>query len=319
MHERVGRHLAAVVVPFKDDLSIDEPAFRRVCRHVLEVEGIDGIVVNAHAGEVDTLSADERRRLTRITAEEAKSVGKKAVCGILPQPGSYDNAVAMARWAQEDGADLLLLLGPPGFGRGVDMVPEIAGEYTRAVAQSVTIPIIYFTAGALSGINYTPDVIRRICSVDGVVAVKDTMWSPQGFDTNLAMLRKLGRKTAVLSGNDNCVFYNYIAGADGTLLILHCVMALQLIRMFDLVRSNDVRTAKAIDADHEELVRLLFARPMLRMPTRVKHVLKIRGVIPNAVTRPPVPGLETKEAAAIEAELRRLGLDAPTLAGDQRR
>ena len=44
---RIGRHLAAVVAPFKPDLSLDESALRRVCRHVLELEGIDGLVVNA--------------------------------------------------------------------------------------------------------------------------------------------------------------------------------------------------------------------------------------------------------------------------------
>ena len=35
----------AVLIPFKDDYSIDEPAFRKLVRWVAEHEGINGIVV----------------------------------------------------------------------------------------------------------------------------------------------------------------------------------------------------------------------------------------------------------------------------------
>src|SRR6185369_16334050 len=240
--------------------------------------------------------------------DEAHRVRKTAISGVLPHPGSYTMAVEMARAVEGAGADGILLLGPPGFGRGVDLVPEVAEEYTRTVAQAISIPIIYFTAGALSGINYTPEVIRKIASVEGVIGVKDTMWSPQAFDTNLRMLRKLGRGTKVLSGNDNCVFYNFVAGADGSLLVLHCVMGREICEMYDLIAKNDVNRAHEISERFEPLNQLLFARPMLKMPTRIKHVLHMRGIIKNALTRPPVPALTSAEIDAIAQEVRRLDL-----------
>src|SRR5690606_23693346 len=128
----VGQHLAAVVVPFASNLSVDQEGLRAVCRHVLKVEGIDGVVVNAHAGEVDTLTAEERLDVLRIAGEEARAHGKKAVSGVLPIPGSFPGAITMARHTEDAGADGLLLLGPPGLGRGVNAVPEVAREYTQA-------------------------------------------------------------------------------------------------------------------------------------------------------------------------------------------
>jgi 4-hydroxy-tetrahydrodipicolinate synthase len=305
---QIGRHLAAIVVPFKDTLDIDEPAFRKHCRDMLAIAGIDGIVVNANASEVDTMDHHERVRLVEIAAEEAHAAGKIVVSGVTPQPGSYKVAATMAKDAEKAGADALLLLGPAIFGRGVELVPEVAEQFTRAVANAVSLPIIYFVAGALSGINYTPDVVKRICSVDQVVAIKDTMWSPQGFDVNLRLLRDMKRGTKHFSGNDNCFFYNFVAGADGTLLVLHCVMGKEIVAMFDHTTANNVAEARRINEIYEPLVALLFARPMLKMPTRIKHVLQVRGQIEHTFTRAPVPPLTPAEADAITKEVRKIDL-----------
>lgn len=304
----IGRHLAALVVPFRESLEVDYERLRAVCRRMLEVDGIDGLVVNAHAGEVDTLTTEEREQIVRVTQEETRSAGKLVVSGVLPLGGSYPSAISMAQRMRDAGADSLLLLGPPGFGRGVDAVPEVAGEYTQAVASAVDVPIIYFTAGPLSGINYTPEVIRQICLVDGVVAVKDTMWTPQGFETNHRMIRELDSDIAVLSGNDNCIFQNFISGADGTLLILHLAMAPAIIEMYRAIQDNDFKSAKAINDRYTTFVADLFARPMLKMPSRFKFVLKELGILENDFTRPPVPALLPAEAEKLARHMTSLEL-----------
>ncbi len=93
----VGNHLAAVVAPFKSDLSLDEHALRRVCRHVLELGGIDALVVNAHASEVDSMTSEERVRMVEVVGEEARAKNRKVVSGVVPFPGSNAGAVATAR------------------------------------------------------------------------------------------------------------------------------------------------------------------------------------------------------------------------------
>lgn len=300
MNSQIGRHLVAVVVPFKDTLEIDEPAFLKVCRNMLDVTGIDEIVVNANANEVDTIEEHEHIRLTEAAAQEAHTRGKIAVSGVTPQPGSYTVAARMAKHAKTAGPDALLL-GPSIFDRSVELVPEVAEQYTRPVADAVDRPIIYFVASALSGINYTPDVVKRICPIDQVVAIKGTMWSLQAFDVNLKLLRSTNRGTKHHSGNDNCFFYNFVAGADGTLLMLHCVMGKHIVKMHDLVSKNDVAEARLINELYKPLVALRFARPRLEMPTHIKHVMHLRGQLENAITRPSVPLLLAANAIAKEA------------------
>lgn len=305
---RIGRHLAALVVPFKDDSSIDDDAFRNLCRFMLKIDGIDGLVVNANAGEVDALSEDERVHVLRLARDEAHRAGKLVVGGVVPFPGTNAAAARTARTMESEGADALLLLGPTSFARGVDATPEVAGQYARDVASAVKVRIIFFMQGPMSGINYTPETVKQICSVDNIVAIKDTMWTPQGFDTNLKLLRKLGRGTVVLSGNDNCLFHNFASGSQGTLLILHLVMARAILDMEKAVMANDLDKARAIHERHEALVQLLFARPMLKMASRVKFALKQMGVIPSDVTRAPIPPVTAEEGKAIAAQLAELGL-----------
>jgi len=306
----IGRHLAALVVPFNNNLEVDTKALAAICRHVLRTKEIDALVVNANAGEVDALTEEERLVVLRVARDIAHAAGKKVVAGVVPVPDSNAGATRTARSMQDEGADALLLLGPKTFARGVDAAPDVAEGYARDVAAAVKIPIIYFMQGPLSGINYTPELVQRICGVEGISAVKDTMWTPQGYDTNLRAIRRLNRAVSVLTGNDNCLFHNFCSGADGTLLVLHCVMADAVAAMYAAVERNDLDRARQIHEEYEPFVAALFQRPMLKMASRVKHVLHVMGVIPNNLTRAPVPVVSKDEAAALATHVNRLRIAA---------
>ena len=303
----VGKHLAAVVAPFKTDLSLDERSLRSVCRHVLELVGIDALVVNAHASEVDSMTMEERVQMVEIVGEEARAKNRKVVSGVVPFPGSNAGAVATARAMEKAGADLLLLLGPGWFTWGVQMLPDVVETYVRDVASSVSIPVLYFVAGEYTGIKYTPELVQKICSVDNVVGIKDTMWTPHGFDANLKAIRGLGKPMEVLTGNDTCLYQNFLSGADGTLLILHCLLGAPILEMFDAVKKGDTERGLKIHRTYERLVELLFQPPMIRMPSKMKYALSLIGVLPEATTRPPVPPPSDEEKEAIRAEMERLG------------
>ena len=59
------------VTPFGSDDSVDEEAYRRDLRFMLEV-GVQGLVCGGSTGEGATLSLDEARRLYSITATAAR-------------------------------------------------------------------------------------------------------------------------------------------------------------------------------------------------------------------------------------------------------
>src|SRR5258708_34571812 len=54
--------IPAVLLPFNDDLSIDEKGFRGHLRDVAATKGLSAITINAHSTEVASCSFEEQRR-----------------------------------------------------------------------------------------------------------------------------------------------------------------------------------------------------------------------------------------------------------------
>src|SRR5438874_13620935 len=65
--------MPANILPFKADLSIDEPAYRAHLRWLADTRGVTGIVANGHAAEVSSLSRDERKRSLAVALDEVGS------------------------------------------------------------------------------------------------------------------------------------------------------------------------------------------------------------------------------------------------------
>src|SRR6267378_8352178 len=90
----------ALVTPFRNDFSLDEPALRRLVRRQID-EGIHFLVPCGTTGESPTLSEDERTRVVEICVEEAR--GKVPV---LAGAGGYDTkeVIHSARVMERAGA-----------------------------------------------------------------------------------------------------------------------------------------------------------------------------------------------------------------------
>src|SRR6186997_509627 len=119
----MGRHpdfvpqgvIPAVLLPFHEDLSIDEASFRVHLRDVASVEGLSAITVNAHSTEVASCTSDEQRLVMQAAAE---AIGDRLpiIHGVYAE-GSLD-AARIARSAAEGGASALLIFPPGPFSLG---------------------------------------------------------------------------------------------------------------------------------------------------------------------------------------------------------
>src|SRR3954462_2464212 len=102
--------IPAVLLPFHDDLSIDEAAFRSHLADVAAVEGLSAITVNAHSTEVASCTLEEQQRVLAMAKDE---IGARLpiVNGVYAE-GSLE-AAKIARMAADGGASALLVF-PPG-------------------------------------------------------------------------------------------------------------------------------------------------------------------------------------------------------------
>src|SRR5256886_7572397 len=165
--------IPAVLLPFYEDLSIDEGSYRAHLRDVASVQGVSAITVNAHASEVASCTFDEQRRVLEIARE---ALGELPIVSGVYAEGSLE-AARIAKMAREGGASALLVF-PPGiytFGQR----PEMAVEHFRRIADATDLPLIAFQYPLGGGQGFPMSTLLRICEeVPTVRAIKDWCANP---------------------------------------------------------------------------------------------------------------------------------------------
>src|SRR5690606_6450201 len=99
----------AALMPFHDDLSIDEKGFRSNLRHWVDELGIDGVFVAGKQSEFFSMSIPERKRAFEIAVDE---IGAKAGIIASCSDQNMDVVIDLARHAQAVGAPYIVVHAP---------------------------------------------------------------------------------------------------------------------------------------------------------------------------------------------------------------
>jgi 4-hydroxy-tetrahydrodipicolinate synthase len=291
--------MPANILPFKADLSVDEPAYRTHLRWLADTPGVTGIVVNGHAAEVASLSREERRRTLAIALDEV--AGSCPIVAGVYTDGTAE-AVELARDARAAGAAGVLLFPPTLFMWGAQAKPDMVLKHYTEVA-TVGLPIIAFEYPPASGIGYSPETLARIAQIPQVAGVKD--WSNEivAFEQNLRAIRATGRPVAILSSFTMSLMASFLLGADGAISGMGSVTADLQAELFAACQKGDLDGARRINDRLEPLVRVFYAPPFVDMHNRMKEALVLLGRIPAAHVRPPLTPIPAAEREAIARAL----------------
>jgi 4-hydroxy-tetrahydrodipicolinate synthase len=296
--------IPAVLLPFHDDLSIDEKSFRRHLSDVAGTQGITAITINAHATEVASCSFDEQRRVLEITQDE---IGAKTpiVNGIYAE-GTIE-AAKLARMAQDGGASALLVFPPGPFSLG--QRPEMALAHFQRIADASDLPIIVFEYPLAGGQGYPLDTLLKLFSkVPTIRAIKD--WTPQVplHERHIRTLQSLDKPVNVLSTNSSWLFSSLVLGAKGLLSGSGSVIADLQARLFRAIQANELAEARRINDRIYPTAEVFYADPFVDMHNRMKEALVLLGKQPRAVVRPPLSRLSQAEIERIRVALVKAGL-----------
>ena len=308
----MGRHrgfiprgvIPAVLLPFHEDLSIDEAVYRAHLRDVARVDGIAALTTNAHASEVASCTLDEQRRVLEITQDE---VGARIpiISGVYAD-GSLD-AARIARLAHEGGASALLVF-PPGiytFGQR----PTMAVEHFRRIAQVTDLPLIAFQYPLAGGQGYPlPTLLEIIDAVPTVCAIKDWCMNPQQHEMHVRELHALTPPVHVLTTHSSWLMSSLVLGCDGLLSGSGSVIADLQTQLFRAVQTNDLAAARVVSERISPTAEVFYAQPWVDMHNRMKEALVLLGRLPRAVVRPPLVKIEDAEIERIRSALVEAGL-----------
>jgi 4-hydroxy-tetrahydrodipicolinate synthase len=297
--------LPASLCPFRSDYSVDEEAFARHVRWLVDASGGGGVVCNGHAGEVASLSREERRRVIEIAVREAD--GRAPVIA-----GVYTDytpaAVEYARDAEEAGADAILLFPPPVFGGGGNRTVEMPLEFVRSVAGAVEIGVVIFQF-PIAGLGYSTDTLLRLIDIPNVVGIKEGSDHLPTYERNLRAVKERRPEVAILTTNNTMLFASAALGADGILSGSGSVVADLHHQMFEAIRQGDLHGARRINDRIWPLTQVFYCEPLVNMHNRMKVALEHLGRQPPAVVRPPLQPLGQDERGRVIAGVKAAGLN----------
>jgi len=298
--------IPAVLLPFNEDLSIDERSYRSHLRDVAAVEGVTGITVNAHASEVASCTFDEQRRVLDISKEE---LGDLPIVNGVYADGSLE-AARIASMAEQGGASALLVFPSAIYNFG--QRPEMALAHFKRIADATSLPLIVFQYPLATGQGYPLSTLEKIFdAVPSVRAIKDWCANPQLHDRQIRALQSRARPVNVLSTHSSWLFSSLVLGCNGLLSGSGSVIADLQAQLFAAVRKNDLKAAKAIHDRIMPTVEVFYTEPWVDMHNRMKEALVLLGKLPRAVVRPPLVKLPAAEIERIRAALMASGLLEP--------
>ena len=304
--------IPAILLPFADDLAIDEKNFRKHLQDVAAVKGLSAITINAHSTEVASCTFDEQRRVLDIAQDE---IGARLpiVNGIWAD-GSLE-AARIARMAEEGGASALLVFPPAPFTLGQS--PAMAVEHFKRIADASGLPLIAFQYPLATGQGYPREtLLKMVAEVPTIRAIKDWAGNVPQHEMHVRELQGLQRPVNVLTTHSAWLLSSLVLGCNGLLSGSGSVIPDLQSALFQAVKNNDLAEARRINDRIYPLARVFYAEPWADMHNRMKEALVLLGRLPRAVVRPPLVKLGRAEIDRIRAALVEAGLLSQKAARD---
>jgi len=284
----------ALVTPFKNDGSLDEPALRRLVSFQIK-GGVEALVPVGTTGESPTLSHKEYERVFEIVREESK--GKVKIFGGAGS-NSTQTAIEHAKLVKNMGLDAALIVGP------YYNKPTQEGyfQHYRAIAEAVDVPIIVYNVPGRTGGNIEAATTLRLAEeVPNVIAVKEASGN---FAQIMEIARNKPRNFSLLSGDDAVTLPLVSVGGDGCI----SVVANETPRDFsDMVRACLKGKWTKAQELHKKLLPLMNANFIESSPIPVKAALAMMGMI-EEVYRLPLVRISDKNREKLKTVLAGLRL-----------
>lgn len=307
MYEQFAGIYASTIVPMGANEQIDREALARHMASVASTRGIRGLLINGHAGENSTLTAEEKRLVVEIARE---AVGGSAILISGVNAEASAQAAADAAAAEAAGADTLLVFPP--FSWALPQSPEVAMTHHRAVLAATSLPIMLYQASIGAGsLAYSPDTLKRLLTLGRVAAIKDGSWETSRYEANYRLVTRCAPEVLMMPSGDEHLLTTFIIGGRGSQVSIAAIIPETVVFLHDAVARGDLAAAQSAHQQIYPLAKAIYGTaPASRATARIKACLHILGRIPAATMRAPIPSSNREEIAMLEDALREAGIAA---------
>lgn len=287
----------AIPTPFTQDDEVDFPGFEKLVDFQAE-HGTSGLLLMGSTGESAALTIEERREiLDRVLAYAKDKIPVLAgtTCG------NTKLTIELSQYAQQAGADGLLLVVPPYLKPTQDGVYE----HLKSVAEAVDIPVAIYNNPGRVGVNIEPATVVALAELPNLVADKEAM---PNISQLVQIRRGAGDKINLLccdAPGFSLIVPTLALGGHGTANISGNVIPEAMAAMSRPWLSwEDAQRTRELVFEYYPLMAALYSLPN---PIVVKAALRLLG-LPSGHVRRPLLDMDERQTQDLRALMERIGV-----------
>ena len=237
----------AIITPFTNN-GVNFMEFKKLIEFQIK-EGADSIIVCGTTGESSTMTTEEKKEVIKFAIDIANKripiiAGTGANC--------TKSAIEMSKYAESVGADAVLLVTP--YYNKTTQAGLIA--HYKAIAESITIPIILYNVPSRTGLNITPETCLELSKIENIVAIKEA----SGNISQVAEISNLCKgNLAIYSGNDDQILPILSLGGLGVISVLSNIIPRDVHDMVQNFFDGNIKEATKLQLDTLKLTSALFS------------------------------------------------------------
>jgi 4-hydroxy-tetrahydrodipicolinate synthase len=252
----------AIITPFNEQ-GIDFKKLEELIEWHIE-SSTDAIVICGTTGESSTMSDQEKKETIKFTVD---MVNKRIP--VIAGTGSNNTAasISMSKWAENIGVDGLLVI-TPYYNKTTE---KGLIEHFKAIANSVSTPIIIYNVPGRTGMNILPKTVLKLTEFKNIVAVKEA-------SSNISQITEIkalcGDRIDIYSGSDNETVAIMSIGGIGTISVSANIIPKQIHDMCTFFLQGKTQEALQLQLKYFALTAALFIETS---PIPVKTALNLMG------------------------------------------
>jgi 4-hydroxy-tetrahydrodipicolinate synthase len=264
-----------LVSPVLASGEIDAAVLARLCDDLIAA-GVHGLTPLGSTGEFAYLDATQRRRVVEVTVEAARG-RVPVVAGVAST--TIADAVAQARAVERIGASGVLAILEAYF----PVADEGVHDYFKAIAESVSLPVVLYTNPNFQRSDLSLPVIERLSRVPNIGYIKDASVNTGRL---LSILNRVEGRMQVFAASSHVPACVMLLGGVGWMAGPACVAPRQSVELYELCKRGDWTAAMA---KQRPLWALNQAFAKYNLAACIKGALELQGYAVGAPLAPQAP------------------------------
>jgi 4-hydroxy-tetrahydrodipicolinate synthase len=265
----------ALVTPFKEDLSVDFAALRKLVNYNID-HGTNYLVINGTTGESGTITEEEKQEIIAVIVAENKG-RLPLVLGV----GGNNTATVVKELQTRDLSNIDGILSvAPYYSK-----PTQEGFYQhfKAISEATEKPIILYNVPGRTAKNMEPATTIRLANdFENIVAVKEAGNNQQQY---YELIKNKPADFLIISGDDDLALGIVLAGGSGVISVIGQAFPKEFSTMIQLGLQGNNTAAFEIHYALMDIVALIFEE---NNPAGIKAVLEELSICSTAVRLPLV-------------------------------